>query len=305
MIQKELKGFTGDKFKFSGPLNFSGSLNTMWVGFDDGYFSLNGLVSIKNKQTSFSVKLLFEDYEDYTKISFSSLKVGKLPLPKAIFSRSLSYADKKNYLSLEYGYGTYDLKDLHLTITDEHLNDLIEDQFGIDIVNFKSILFDNQKVVLNYEFVGDAGKAVNALVNELSDLLKSHETFSNNFDTKLNGTSLTEEEAANVTENVKNVLSQLETKLTDDGAITDLTAVDQAVIDGMVDSINEMDETKKQEVANAFVNTIIDHIAASDNPENKQAIADYLGVPVEDLGNGNVSNETLEEMMLYFLNGGL
>jgi hypothetical protein len=289
IIHKEMGGFEGDDFRFViEPINTTITLNNTWVSFDDGYFNLNGLFNIANQETSFQVKLLFEDFDGYTKISFGSVKIGKLPLPKVLFTQGLSFVESKGLTDLEsqYEFGALNTDELYVTLDDEHLNEALRQQLNSDVVEFVSLVLDDQNIHLNYEFVGKEGEAVNTMVAELNQVIKSRESFMSNLSTNLTQkSSLEASKITEVTERVDAVLETLDQKMqVMETETVEITEEEKQVFKDLVDTIDTIeDPQEKDQVTTVFINTVIDQM----EPSSKEVIADYLNVSVDELEDAN------------------
>jgi hypothetical protein len=285
IIHKEMDGFEGDEFKLTiSPINTHLSLDNSWVNFDDGFFHLNGLFTVANRQTSFSIKLLIEDFDGYTKITFGTVKLGKLPLPKVLFTQGLSYVES-NIADLESNYelGEISLTDLYVTVDDSYLNDVLQQELGTDVVSFISLVLDDQNVQLNYEFIGQEGEAVNTMIAEFNQVIANRESFKSQFNKNLTEkTNLEETKLTEITERVDAVLVTLDQKVKDNNI--EMTADEKQVFQDLVDSVNTIENPETQDqVSTVFINTIVDKM----EPENKTVIADYLNISVEQLDDAN------------------
>jgi len=175
---------------FSEPVEVEGydisfRLSGAWVSFYEGAsatapgrFVLNVMAEINindsmSYQTVLEVHMLFDDDPDYYYLAFDKIQMGKLPLPKSIFTTILGIAENQADLDIQsevdtsVPMGEFDLDTLSYTIQkDDILTEIAASNEGNDDAGFLlmqellSIIFDNQLIkfdLLDTEFVLTAG----------------------------------------------------------------------------------------------------------------------------------------------------
>lgn len=272
------------------------SLNNMWVTFEDGYFTLFGLMSYNSKQTSFEVKLKFIDHDGYTEMRFDSLKIGKLPLPKSLLGQGLNYVENNNYIDTSgYTYGDVDLDNLIFTIEDQYIDEQLHEALGTDLVVFESLNFDNKNITLMYDFneSNAEAQALNTAINEIKNLVSNQDLRNQLFEGSegqtpvLDKTDPVEAEAAEDMEAVLDILNAKVSNPTDENA-SDFTEEELTQVEDMATSYKQLPVEKQQ--------AVVDAIVANMDEENKTQIEDYLS---QQTG----SETSLDDLVTQFLGG--
>ena len=165
--------------------NISFRLVGAWVSFYDGAsatapgrFVLNAMAEINiddsmSYQTVIEVHMEFDDDPDHYYLAFDKIQMGKLPLPKSIFTTIIGIAENQADLDIQsevdnnVPIGDFDLNTLSYTVMkDDILAEVAASQDGEPTAEFMlmqellSIVFDNQLIQFDLqdtEFVLTAG----------------------------------------------------------------------------------------------------------------------------------------------------
>ena len=156
--------------------NISFRLVGAWVSFYEGAsastpgkFVLNVMAEINiddsmSYQTVLEVHMLFDDDPDYYYLEFDKIQIGKLPLPKSIFTTIIGIAenqadiDIQNEVDSSLPFGDFDSEKLSYTIQkDDIITEISASNEGNDDPGFMlmqeliSIIFDNQLIQFDLE----------------------------------------------------------------------------------------------------------------------------------------------------------
>lgn len=234
------------------------SFKYIWVTFDNNILSLYALVGINNVETTITFQLAFEDHDEDIQIGIYSVKIGKMPIPKIVFTKVLQLLEDKDILTIrdEYPNGEINYDKLYITLNDDFINGMLEEALESDMLVFESIELTDKRFILNYGFnpENQQAKAIDDTVNEVKRLLSSEETKTSVTDVL----DTTDEDQAAFNDSFIDALDLLDDKIT-----VDFTEEELQLLTELTENYSNLSQATQEAVTEALMDNMDPQVKAN------------------------------------------
>ncbi|ERJ13386.1 hypothetical protein [Haloplasma contractile] len=231
-------------------------LEGMWIDFDEDHANFHAIVDMSYFKTTLVVRFKLEDRENDILLSLDEAKLGLVNIPDWLVIRLIQTAEERGYDIFEnYSLGDVNKDKLSITLDDQKINSIVEEQLKSDLLIYTGATFEEDKFgvhfALNKDGVdGQKAVAIDKAITNVKTILE--DSSEDSVRSKIENDPLVKGTEFETT--FKTISEKIDQTIQNEDDIT--TALNEDEINNFVNDFSELDKETQQSVIDSLMEGI-------------------------------------------------